>query len=209
MKLTIFGATGRTGQHLLRQALQAGHEVTVLVRDPAKLAASDARVRVVKGSLQDAACVDQAVTGADAVISVLGPSNNQPSFDISRGMGVIIQAMKARGVQRLVISAGAGVGDPQDAPGLFNRVMNVLLKAAAKNVYEDMLRTVSLVRESGLDWTVVRVPMLTDAAASGQIKVGMVGKGMGPRISRADMADFLLKQAASQEFSGKAPAISN
>lgn len=209
MKLTIFGATGRTGQHLLRQALQAGHEVTVLVRDPAKLAASDARVRVVKGSLQDAACVDQAVAGADAVISVLGPSNNQPSFDISRGMGVIIQAMKARGVQRLVISAGAGVGDPQDAPGLFNRVMNVLLKAAAKNVYEDMLRTVSLVRESGLDWTVVRVPMLTDAAASGQIKVGMVGKGMGPRISRADMADFLLKQAASQEFSGKAPAISN
>ena len=209
MKLTIFGATGRTGQHLLRQALQAGHQVTVLVRDPAKLAASDARVRVVKGSLQDAACVDQAVAGADAVISVLGPSNNQPSFDISRGMGVIIQAMKARGVQRLVISAGAGVGDPQDAPGLFNRVMNVLLKAAAKNVYEDMLRTVSLVRESGLDWTVVRVPMLTDAAASGQIKVGMVGKGMGPRISRADMADFLLKQAASQEFSGKAPAISN
>jgi putative NADH-flavin reductase len=209
MKLTIFGATGRTGQHLLRQALQAGHQVTVLVRDPAKLAASDARVRVVKGSLQDTACVDQAVAGADAVISVLGPSNNQPSFDISRGMGLIIQAMKAHGVQRLVISAGAGVGDPGDAPGLFNRVMNVLLKATAKNVYEDMLRTVALVRESGLDWTVVRVPMLTDAAATGQVRVGMVGKGMGPRISRADMADFLLKQAASKEFSGKAPAISN
>jgi nucleoside-diphosphate-sugar epimerase len=124
-------------------------------------------------------------------------------------MQAVLQAMKQNGVKRLVIAAGAGVGDPLDAPKLFNKVINVLLKAAAKNVFEDMLKTVTLVRESGLDWTVVRVPMLTDNPASGQIKVGMVGKGMGPRISRADMAAFILDQASSQEYLRKAPAISN
>lgn len=209
MKLTIFGATGRTGQHLLRQALAAGHQVTVLVRDPAKIPSQHDRLRVVKGSLTDAACLNQVIAGADAVISALGPSNNQPTFDISSGMQGIITAMKMNGVKRLIISAGAGVGDPGDQPKLFNKVMNVMLKAAARNVYEDMLKTVALVRESGLDWTVVRVPMLTDDPATGQVKVGMVGKGMGPRISRADMAEFLLKQAGSREYVGKAPAISN
>jgi hypothetical protein len=87
--------------------------------------------------------------------------------------------------------------------------MNVLLEITAKNVFEDMLKTVTLVRESGLDWTVVRVPMLTDDPASGRIKVGMVGKGMGPRISRADMAAFILEQVSSAKYIRKAPAISN
>lgn len=209
MKLAIFGATGRTGQQLLRQALKAGHQVTVLVRDPAKLAEKSDRLTVVQGSLKGATCLDQVIKGADAVISAMGPANNQPTLDISSGMQGIITAMKLNGVKRLIISAGAGVGDPGDTPKLFNKLMNVLLKATAKNVYEDMLNTVTLVRESGLDWTVVRVPMLTDDPATGQLKVGVVGKGMGPRISRADMADFMLKQAASREYIGKAPAISN
>lgn len=209
MKLAIFGATGRTGQQLLRQALKAGHQVTVLVRDPAKLAEKSDRLTVVQGTLKDTACLDQVIKGADAVISAMGPANNQPTLDISSGMQGIITAMKLNGVKRLIISAGAGVGDPGDTPKLFNKLMNVLLKATAKNVYEDMLNTVTLVRESGLDWTVVRVPMLTDDPATGQLKVGVVGKGMGPRISRADMADFMLKQAASREYIGKAPAISN
>lgn len=209
MKLTIFGATGRTGQHLLRKALEAGHQVTVLVRDPAKVTEKSERLAVVQGSLKDSACLEQVIAGADAVISTLGPSSNQPVLEISQGMQGIIVAMKKAGVKRLVISAGAGVGDPGDAPGLFNKLMNVLLKAAAKNVYEDMLKTVELVRASGLDWTVVRVPMLTGDPGAGQVKVGMVGKGMGSRISRADMAEFMLRLAGSQEYIRKAPAISN
>lgn len=209
MKLAIFGATGRTGQHLLRQALEAGHDVTILARDPAKVAVKNDRLRVVKGSVTDSACVDQVVAGADAVLSVLGPTSNEPTFAISRGTQSIIQSMKKNGIKRLVISAGAGVGDPGDSPKLFNKFINVLLKATAKNVYEDMLRTVALVRESGLDWTVVRVPMLTDAPKTGQVKVGMVGKGMGPRITRADMAEYMLQQVQSDEHIRKAPAVSN
>jgi putative NADH-flavin reductase len=209
MKLAIFGATGRTGQHLLRLALKEGHQVTVLVRDPAKLTEKSDRLTVVQGSLKDADCLDRVVKGADAVLSALGPANNQPTFDISQGMQAILTAMRVNGVKRLIVSAGAGVGDPDDAPKLFNRLINVLLKATSRYVYEDMLKTVALVRESGLDWTVVRVPMLTDDPATAQVKVGMVGKGMGPRISRADMADFMLKQVKADQFLRKAPAISN
>ncbi len=209
MKLTIFGATGRTGQHLLKQALAEGHQVTVMVRDPGKLSIQNERLKVIQGSLNEESFVEQAVAGADAVLSVLGPASNKPTFEISQAMQTIIHAMKKSGVKRLVISAGAGVGDPADKPKLFNRLINMLLQATAKNVYEDMLRTVELVRDSGLDWTVVRVPMLTDGPATGQVKVGMVGDGMGPRISRVDMAGFMLQEVVSSQYINKAPAISN
>lgn len=209
MKLAIFGATGRTGQHLLRQALEKGYQVTVLVRDPAKLTLQNSRLTIIQGSLQDADAVNQVIAGTDAVLSMLGPTHNRPTFEISQGMQTILKVMKMSGVRRLVISAGAGVGDPEDAPGLFNKLINVLLQTTSRYVYEDMLRTVALVRESGLDWTVVRVPMLVDGSATAQVKVGMVGKGIGPRISRADLADFMLKQVESSQYRYKAPAISN
>jgi putative NADH-flavin reductase len=209
MKLAIFGATGRTGRVLLQKALEEDHQVTVLVRNPAKLTEQNDHLTVIQGSLNDISGVEQAVAGAEAVLSVLGPANNQPTYEISRGMQVIITAMQQQGVKRLVVSAGAGVGDPDDSPRLFNQLMNVLLKATSRYVYEDMLKTVELVRASDLDWTVMRVPMLTDDPATGNVKVGMVGKGMGPRISRADMANFMLQQAKSNQFIRKAPAISN
>jgi putative NADH-flavin reductase len=194
---------------LLSQALAEGHIVTVLVRNPAKLEISDERLTVIEGSLQDEHCVEQAIMGAEAVLSALGPASNQPTFDISEGMQTILRVMPIAGVKRLVISTGAGVGDPEDEPRLFNRLMNVLLKAAARYVYEDMLKTVDLVRASDLDWTVVRVPMLTDGPATGRVQVGMVGKGMGARICRADLASFMLQQLKSSQFTHKAPTISD
>jgi putative NADH-flavin reductase len=209
MKLTLFGATGRTGRHLLQKALDEGHQVTVLVRNPAKLDIKNERLTVIQGSLTDESSVEQAVKGTEVVLSALGPANNRPTFEISQGMQTILRVMHKNGVKRLIISAGAGVGDPEDAPKLFNKLMNVLLKAASRYVYEDMLKTVDLVRASGLDWTIVRVPMLTDEPATGQVKVGMVGKGMGARISRADMADFMLEQVKNSDYVRKAPAISN
>ena len=107
------------------------------------------------------------------------------------------------------MTAGAGVGDPNDAPGFFNKVMNFMLKAMAKNVLEDMSRAVELVRSSDLDWTVVRLPMLTDDPKTGKVKVAYVGKGMGARIARADIAPFLIDQVNVKTYIHKSPAISN
>lgn len=209
MKLTIFGATGRTGQYLIEQALQRGYEVTAFARSAQKLAAYRDRIHIVEGDVQDAGAVAEAIAGADAIISVLGPAQNSPDYQVTRGTRHLLDAMKQHNVHRLVISAGAGVADPQDEPKLFHRLINLLLKLVSRHVYEDMKRVVATVRESEVDWTVVRVPMLTDAPPQGEVKVGYVGKGMGPRISRADLAAFMLDQVLSDAYLRQAPAISN
>ncbi|HZQ06479.1 MAG TPA: SDR family oxidoreductase [Anaerolineae bacterium] len=209
MKLALFGATGKTGKYLVEQALAEGNYVTVLVRNPSKLSVQHPHLTVVPGDVGNVAAVEQTIAGAEAVISVLGPTSNAPAFQVSAGMQNILAAMKKEGVRRLVVSVGAGVGDPNDEPKLFHHLMNFILNLTARNVYEDMKRVVDLVRASNLDWTIVRVPMLTDAPKTGQVQVGYVGKGMGLRITRADMADFILKQVRERQFVGQAPAISN
>lgn len=209
MRVTIFGATGRTGQHLVEQALAAGHDVTILARDPSKVKIAHEHLHVLQGNVQDAALVDRAVSGADAVISVLGPTHNKPTFEISAGTDNIVAALQKGGVRRLIVSAGAAVGDPNDAPNLFNHLIRILLKLAARYVYEDMVGVVAKARASDLDWTVVRVPMLTDDPRTGKIRIGYVGKGVGSRINRADMADFMLRQLTDNAYLHKAPAISN
>ena len=209
MKLTLFGGTGRTGQHLVQQALRRNHQVVVLARNPAKIAVQHPNLSVVKGDVKDPASVEQAIAGADAVLSVLGPTSNQPTLEVSQGMAYILAAMQKQGVRRLIITAGAGVGDPRDAPKLFNHVMNFLLKLMARNVLADMAKAVELVRASDRDWTVVRLPMVTDDPKTGHVQVGYVGQGMGPRIARADIAEFMLAQLTDLTYVRQSPAISN
>jgi putative NADH-flavin reductase len=132
MKITVFGSTGRTGLHLVDQALARGHAVTVFVRNPGKLGAMRSRVTVMQGDLQSQEQVAQAIAGAEAVVSVLGPTNNEATFEVSEGTRHILAGMQQYGVRRLIISAGAGVGDPNDEPKLFNKVINLLLKLTAR-----------------------------------------------------------------------------
>jgi nucleoside-diphosphate-sugar epimerase len=208
MNLTIFGASGRTGQQLVEQALARGHRVTAFTRSPQKLAKIGERVNIVEGDVQDADTVSRAVVGANAVLSVLGPTRNIPDYQVTCGTQNILGAMKQHGVERLIISAGAGVGDPHDEPRLFNKLINVLLKLVSRHVYEDMKRTVETVRNSDAQWTIVRVPMLTDDSATGKARAAYVGKGMGMRVSRADLASFMLDQLESDTHLHRAPAIS-
>jgi putative NADH-flavin reductase len=209
MRLTIFGATGRTGQQLVEQALSAGHAVTILVRDPAKVRTVEGGLNVLAGNIFNSAQVEQAIAGAEAVMSVLGPTQNKPTYEVSAGTEVILSAMKRLGVRRLIISTGAGVADANDAPGLFDHLIKFLLMKISRYIYEDMEQVVTKVRATDLDWTIVRVPMLTDDPRSGKIRVGYVGKGLGMRIGRADLADFMLRQLSDNSRVHTAPAISN
>lgn len=209
MKLTIFGATGRTGKHLVEGALRRGHEVTAFVRDPGKAPWDEPRLSLVQGVISDEAQVDKAVREAEAVISVLGPAENAPGRVITQGTQHIIRAMDRHGVDRLVASCGAGVPFPEDEPKLFNKLMGFLVRTFSRHVYEDMVGTAEVIRESELNWTIVRVPMLVDGEPKGTIKVAYVGKGTGPRITRADMAEFMLDQVESDEHLRDAPVVSN
>jgi putative NADH-flavin reductase len=207
--IVIFGASGRTGRLVLEQALARGYHVTAFVRDPAKLSLRHERLRVVQGDIQDAEKVAGAVAGQDAVVSALGPAQNTPDYQIERGTRHIIAAMKRHGVARLVATAGAGVRVPQDKPGLPDRLIKLALLVFSRHVYEDMRRTVALIQDSGLEWTVVRFPMLVDGNAKGSVRSGYVGGGLGVRVTRADAARFLLEQLDSEQYLRAAPMISN
>jgi putative NADH-flavin reductase len=209
MRIAIFGATGRTGLLVVAAALRTGHEVTAHTRSPAKLAAHVDELRIVEGDLADSDSIDRAIDRSDAVISVLGPSNNEGRFVVSNGMEKIVASMKKHGVRRLIATAGAGVPDSEDQPTFMSKVMQRLVSAISRNVFEDMVRTVEIIRHSDLSWTIVRVPMLVDGRKTGQVKPAWVGKGMRRQISRADLAEFVVGQLQDDAYIGMAPAVSS
>ena len=209
MKLTVFGATGSTGKQLVEQALAAGHEVVAFVRDPSKLPIRHERLTIVQGELTDSAAVERAVTGADAVISSLGPRRDAKGNPITCGTQNILAAMKKRGVRRFVLSSTPSARDPDDAPDLKFKFAVRLIRMLAPGAYQDIVQTAQVVRASDCDWTLVRVSMLSDGAKTGVVKVGYVSQAMGMSLTRADLADFMLKQVQDPKYVRQAPALSN
>jgi putative NADH-flavin reductase len=127
MKLVIFGASGRTGQHLVRKALAAGYEVTALVRTPQKLEIVDPALRIVQGDATDPEAVNQAVAGNQVVLSALGPTRTSGDDMLNKAMKNILAAMKQHGLRRVIVLTGAGVGSPKDKPQISNKLMSGLL----------------------------------------------------------------------------------
>jgi putative NADH-flavin reductase len=210
MKITIFGATGGTGKQLVEQALGTGDQVVAYVRDPSKLEQKHERLTVIRGELKDREGIERAVNGADAVISVLGPRGRSKGKPITVCTQNIIAAMKKQGVHRLIISSTASAEDPKDKPELRLRVMIGIVKLFIHAAYEDIVSTAEAVRKSDLDWTIVRLSLLNNGPKSGKVKVGYMGRGeVGTRISRADIADFMLKQVNDPKYLRQAPLISN
>ena len=209
MKLTIFGASGKTGIPLTQQALDAGYQVTAFVRDPNKLPITHERLTVVKGDAADPAAVEAAVTGADAVISALGPTPTAPPGIHTTATRNIVAAMKKQGVRRLVSLTGAGVEAPEDQPKLINHIIKLALKTLAGDVLRDGQGHALIIQSSDLDWVIVRGPRLQDGPRTGNIKVGWVGVGTGTTINRPDLAEFMIKQATSDTYLRKMPAVSN
>jgi len=210
VKLTIFGGTGPTGVLLVRQALDEGHHVTAYTRNPAKLTITHPQLTIIEGELSDTAAIASAVLGADAVLSLLGPSSTRaPGSPITDGTKAIIAAMKEHGVRRLVASATFSVTDPHDIPPLSVRLMVAGVRRLAPRPYRDIIGTGQAVRASGLDWTLVRVGLLRDRPGTGKVTAGYLGNGVQRAISRANFADLVLRQASDHTWIGQAPAISD
>jgi len=208
MKLAIFGATGRTGMPLVQQALNGGYEVVVLVRNPSKMSLRNDRLTVIQGDAMSSPDVEQAVKGTDAVISVLGRRKDSPKDMQTIAMRAIVTAMQKYGIKRLVSLTGAGVAAPQDKPKLFNYLIKIALKLLSGEVLKDAQQHVEVIKKSQLDWVIVRGPMLNDGPHTGKYRVGWVGVNTGVRISRADVADFLLKQVTDNTYLHQLPMIS-
>lgn len=208
MKIAVFGATGRTGRPLVEQALAEGHEVVALARDPSKLGMRHERLRVVAGDVLDAGAVEEVVAGADAVMSAIGHTKTSSKDVQTRGTRNIVAAMEEHGVKRLVSLTGAGVRDPGDQPKPVDKVFGFLLKTLQKDVIEDAEGHANVIKGSNLDWVIVRGPRLTEGPKKGTYRVSLVGKNSGTQVSRADIADFMLQQAANNTYLRQMPMVS-
>lgn len=214
MRIAVFGATGRTGRPFVRQALAAGHEIVAFARDGTALKRDhdDERLTVVEGDVLDAAAVQRAIDTpsgpVDAVVNVLGHADGSPDDVLERGGRNILAALTQTGVSRYVVLTGAAVrveGDP--GPSVGSRVMGGLMRVLAGDLLEDSKAHVAAVRESELDWTVVRAPRLTDGEPTGQYEAGYLGMGMGETIPRADVAAFLLAELEDGTWTGELPHV--
>ncbi|HUK74249.1 MAG TPA: NAD(P)H-binding protein [Nitrososphaerales archaeon] len=205
-RLTVFGATGDTGRLIVQLAVARGQRVTVLVRDRSKLGGL---TEVVEGSVLDAAAVDRAIPrGTDAVLSALGQTRGSPADLETVALANIVQSMRKNGVKRLVVLANTAIGDPRDDPTASQRLFRWLAKVFRRSTYNDSLTKGPVVRNSGLDWTIVRTSLLTNSSPKGRVRVGVLGRGTGVRVSRNDMAEFMLNCAVQGRYIGESPYIS-
>lgn len=208
MKLLLFGATGPTGSQVAKQALERGHTVTAFVRDPAKLSIKHERLRVVTGdTTRNESAIAETVRGQDAVVSALGRRTTLNSDHlIERSLRAIVPAMERAGVRRLVLLSAFGVGDSHHEAPLLPRIMYRLL---LRDIFADKKAGEDRVRQSSLDWTFVYPVLLTDGPLTGQYRAGerLELHGM-PKISRADVAHFIVTELEQGAYVRKIAALS-
>ncbi|WP_426955803.1 NAD(P)-dependent oxidoreductase [Muricoccus radiodurans] len=205
--LLVLGATGGTGRLIVRQALARGHDVTALVRSPEKGRDLDG-VRTVIGDARDEAVLRTALEGRDAVVSALGTpaSPFREVTLLSAATRALVSAMKAQNVARLVCITGIGAGDSAGHGGfLFDRLILPLL---LRRVYADKNRQEAIVRESGLDWTLVRPAVLNDKPGRGEVRaLTDLSDHHGGTVSREDVARFVLDQLGTSAWLNRSPLI--
>jgi putative NADH-flavin reductase len=204
MKLTVFGASGGTGSQVVGQALDAGHEVLAVVRNPARLRISHPNLTVVTADVQRPAEIGDAVAGRDAVISALGHSRRPEERKAARpalcadSARSVTEAMRATGSRRLVIVSASGPYTDGDGPVL-RYVIKPIVGRFLKDAWADLVAMEEVVRASGLDWTVLRPPQLTDKPLTGRYRTRRDANARGLRVSRADVAHLALAVAGDPD----------
>ncbi|MFF3015100.1 NAD(P)-dependent oxidoreductase [Streptomyces sp. NPDC057939] len=214
MKLTVFGATGGVGREVVRQALAAGHEVTAVVRDPARLEVpAQDRLRVaVVADLTDETALEPVLIGRDAVVSALGAaSNKQARLNPVAGpaMSAVVNVMGRTGVDRLSAVSAAPLGPRCPEDGVLLRVvLYPVLRRALRDVYADLAVMEAAIGASGVRWTVVRPPRLLDRPRTGSYRRALDGNVPGGKvIARGDVADALLSTLTDPSTVGHALGI--
>jgi len=209
MKIIIFGSTGTVGKQLVKQSLNKGHEVYAFSRDPQKLEGiTDKNLKLIKGDVLNYNDVDQAMQQMDVVCIALGSGKSRKSTVRSEGTRTIIEAMKKNGIKRLICQTTLGAGDSQGNLNFFWK--NIMFGWYLRQVFKDHELQESYVKESGLDWTIVRPGAFTDGKKTGVYRQGFDAndRTVKLKISRADIADFIITQFTSREYLFKTPGLS-
>lgn len=210
MKLLVVGSTGGTGREIVRQALEQGHHVTAFARNPKDVTIHHDRLTVVQGNVLDPGTVERAVQGHDAVLSALGHKRFfLPTSILSTGTANIINAMNKHGVRRFICETTLGISDSRGKLGLYYSLF--VIPVITFWYFRDKVKQERLIKESGLDWTIVRPGQLTNGKQRGSYHHG---PGVGSffitvSISRADVADFMLKQLTDRQYLHQTPGVAN
>lgn len=213
MNITVFGATGAIGALTVDELLAHGHTVTAYARNPAKVPGTwRERVRVVIGEMSDAEAIDNAVAGADAVVSALGPTMDRKAtgLPLVEGTQHILEAMRRRGITRYIGHGTPSILDPREKPTVQTRLIGFMGRALLPRAYKELLGMTDLITSSGLTWTIVRFTAPKDGPAKGTLRVGFYGTDkIGFPVTRADIATFTAAQVEDGTYASAAPAISN
>lgn len=211
MRIVVFGANGQTGRLVTRRVLDTGHAAVAVTRHPDGFPFSDPRLEVAGADVHDASSVVHVVNGADAVLSTLGvPFSMRPIDTYSVGIGNVVASMQKTAVQRLVIVSSTGAyhyPNRVDTPFALRIVEPVITRTIGKSTYDDQRRMEEIVRDSGLDWTIVRPSGLFDLPHVTEYVAGEVDP-VGGFTSRIDLADYMVTLAADTSTGGKTVIVS-
>jgi len=200
MQLVVFGATGGIGSRVVEQALTAGHGVTAVARQPSAITLRHERLEVIQGDVLEPETIRESIIRKEAVISALGARNRAPTTVYSEGVANIMQAMQAAGVRRILCVSASGL----DPGPLWQRwIAKPLLWLILKNMYTDLVRMETVVKASGLDWTILRPPAFTNGPRTGRYQA-VVNQHLARSlsISRADIADYILNHLTDRATYG-------
>lgn len=206
MNVLIIGSTGTIGRELVKQTLERGHAVTAIARDPSKLQIEDQKLTVAKGDVMDQASIERVMPGQDAVLCALGAGSKGGVR--ATGTRNIIEVMQKCGVRRLVCLSSLGVGDSRANLNFFWRY--IMFGLLLRRAFADHVAQEHHIRDSGLDWIIVRPAAYTDGERSGDNRHGFPATttDLKLKISRADVADFMLNQLTDDSYLHMAPGIS-
>lgn len=206
MKFLVFGSTGGVGSRLVEQALAQGHAVAAFTRDPANLNIEHANLRIVRGDVMDPESVEKAMRDQETVLCSLGAGRKGTVR--AEGTRNIIRSMENAGVRRLICQTTLGVGDSRDNLNFFWKY--IMFGALLRPAYTDHVLQEIYVKQSGLDWTIVRPGAFTDGERTGAYRHGFpaTDTSIELKISRADVADFMLKQATDDTYLHRTPGVS-
>ena len=208
MRLVVFGSTGGTGRELLKRALEQGHGVVAYARDPTKL--NDLKhphLEVIRGDVLDSVGVESAVVGKQAVLCTIGAGAKRTTLR-EEGTRNIVEAMVRAGVKRLICQSSLGVGDSRANLSFFTK--HIIVSVFLRHAFADHERQEAVVKQSSLDWTIVRPPHLTNGPRTGTYRHGFTTTDtrIKGKISRADVADFMLKQLTDDMYLHQTPGVS-
>jgi len=208
-KIALFGATGQTGKKFLLAALKEGYEVKVLVRDRTKLDVTSDKLSVYQGDVLNQQDVNQLLIDTDIVVSLFVHVKGSPKWLQTNGTENIVTAMKQYRIHRIISLSGGGLPFPEkDQPKFADKLIRTIMKIAVPKILNDAIKHHEVLEKSGLNWTIVRGPRLTNDPRKGKYRVGWVGVNASSKISRADLVDFIMTQLEDETFRLQMPFVS-